>query len=188
MTQRIIVMDTETGGLDPQKHSLLQIGLMVCEDGAVLDKIRINVTHDKYVTTPYALELNGIDLSTHEGPRPKEAVEQVINFVKKHFTNPAQVLGHNVSFDVGFLKVLFKKAEVDYDSVFSYRLLDTSSIARFLVFSGVIPSGGSLEQLANQFGIPFNPKKLHDALVDCEVTYQLILEMTKLFPKPIVES
>lgn len=184
MNQKIIVFDTETGGLDPLKHSLLQVGIMVCENGKVLDKRRINIVHDTYHVTPKAMEINKIDLATHTGCTPEEAVDEIVEFVRAHFKKPAQVLGHNVPFDVGFMKKLFQDAGVDYDSVFSYRLLDTSSFARVLEFSGVIERGGSLGQLAETFGIEFDKTALHDALVDCEVTYKLLIEMSKLLKKP----
>lgn len=185
MKQKIVVMDTETGGLDASVHSLLQVGLMVCEDGKVLDKIRVNIVHESYVVTEFAMKVNGIDLDTHTGHTPEQAVEIITSFIKKHFTKPAQTLGHNVTFDVGFMKELFKSVGADYDNVFSYRLLDTSSIARFLVFAEIIPPRGKLGDLAKHFGIEFKDSDLHDALVDCEVTYQLLLEMAKMFPSSI---
>lgn len=184
MKQKIIVFDTETGGLDPLQDSLLQVGIMVCENGEVLDKKRINIVHERYSVTPYAMKVNKIDLATHTGSTPAEAVAEITEFVKKHFKKPAQVLGHNVPFDVGFMKELFKNSGVDYEQVFSYRLLDTSSFARVLEFSGVIDRGGSLGDLAKKFGIEVEETDLHDALVDCEVTYKLLIEMSKLFKTP----
>lgn len=181
MNQKIIVLDTETGGLDPLQDSLLQVGIMVCENGKVLDQKRINIVHKRYHVTSRAMEINKIDLATHTGVKPADAVAEIIAFVRQHFIKPAQVLGHNVSFDVGFVKKLFQDVGVDYDNVFSYRLLDTSSFARVLEFSGIIERGGSLGQLAKTFGIEVEETDLHDALVDCEVTYKLLLEMTKLF-------
>lgn len=185
MTQKkLLVLDTETGGLDPQQHSLLQVGMMVCENGQVLEKVRINIVHETYHVTARAMEVNKIDLAKHTGLTPAQAVEAIVAFVKKHFPKPAQVVGHNVSFDIGFMKALFSSHGINCDDVFSYRLLDTSSFARILEFAGVIKKGGSLGQLAKQFGIPYDEKALHDALVDCEVTYALLLKMTKLLKLP----
>lgn len=184
MNQKIIVFDTETGGLDPLKHSLLQVGIMVCENGEVLDKKRINIVHETYHVTPFAMKVNKLDLANHAGVTPAEAVEEIVAFVRAHFKKPAQVLGHNVPFDVGFMKKLFQDTGVDYESVFSYRLLDTSSFARVLEFSGAIERGGSLGQLAETFNIEFDKTALHDALVDCEVTYKLLIEMSKLLKSP----
>lgn len=178
MKQKIVVMDTETGGLDPKKHSLLQVALVVFEDGKEIDHLKVNVVHDVYHTTEKAMEINGIDLETHVGYYPDDVAEQVISFMGKHFgTTPAQVCGHNVTFDVGFVKELFAYANLDYDKVFSYRLLDTSAVARFLIFTGMVPSRGSLGDLAKFFNLDFVPNELHDALVDCRVTYQLLTAM-----------
>lgn len=182
MNQKIVMMDVETGGLDARKHSLLQIALIVCENGKELESMKINIVHDIYHVDQRAMEINKIDLETHEGFTPEEAVKMIEAFMANHFEKPAQVCGHNVSFDAGFVKELFSSVKADYDNVFSYRLLDTSAVARFLVFAGIIPPRGSLGDLAKHFKVPHDPKELHDALVDCRVTYQLLLEMTKMFP------
>lgn len=179
MKQKIVVMDTETGGLDPKKHSLLQVALVVFEDGNEIDSLKLNVVHDVYNTTEKAMEINGIDLETHVGYFPDDVAEQVVTFMQKHFEEPAQVCGHNVQFDVGFFKEMFAYANLDYDKVFSYRLLDTSAVARFLIFTGMVPNRGSLGDLAKFFNIDFVPNELHDALVDCRVTYQLLTAMAK---------
>lgn len=186
MKQKVIVLDTETGGLDPQKHSLLQVAMMACENGKVVDKIKINIVHDTYHVTARAMEVNKIYLATHQGLTPEKAAVEIMNFVRKHFPSPAQTVGHNVSFDIGFMKVLFASQGINCDDFFSYRLLDTSSFARILAFSGVIEKAGSLGQVAEQFNIPFDESALHDALVDCDVTYKLLLEMTKLLKIPEV--
>lgn len=191
MKQKILVMDTETGGLEAGLHSLLQVGLLVCEDGRVLDELKVNIVEENisdYVVTDMAMKINGINLETHTGYTKEEAVELIIAFVKKHFTKPAQTAGHNVGFDVSFVKMLFKAVGAVYDDVFSYRLLDTSSIARFLIFAGVIPNRGKLGDLANYFGIDFEESKLHDSLVDCHVTYQLLLAMGAMFPQSELAS
>lgn len=188
MNQKIVMMDVETGGLDPRKHSLLQVALVVCENGQELDAMKINIVHEVYNVDQRAMDINGIDLDSHKGYKPDEAVAMITDFMATHFEKPAQVCGHNVSFDVGFVKELFGTVEADYDKVFSYRLLDTSAVARFLVFAGIIPPRGSLGDLAKHFKVPHDPKELHDALVDCRVTYQLLLEMTKMFPPAVTDT
>ena len=37
MPDRLLFIDTETGGLDPQKHSLLSLALVVWEKREILD-------------------------------------------------------------------------------------------------------------------------------------------------------
>lgn len=191
MKQKILVMDTETGGLEAGVHSLLQVGLLVCENGEVLDELKVNIVEENiedYVVTDMAMKINGINLETHTGYTKSEAVALIVAFVQKHFKKPAQTAGHNVGFDVSFVKALFKFVGVDYDAVFSYRLLDTSSIARFLIFSGIIPNRGKLGDLAKHFGIEFVESELHDSLVDCHVTYKLLLSMASMFPQTELAS
>lgn len=186
--QRILVEDTETGGLDNKVDSLLQVGFMVYEDGKLLDKLKINIEHEKYFVTKEALKINGINLATHEGVTPEKAVKEIISFVKKYFDKPAQVLGHNVSFDVGFVKELFAQQGENYDKVFSYRLLDTSALARMLVHFGYLKNGGRLCDIARELGVEYNENQLHDALYDCEVTHEVFMKMSQFLSKPSVSE
>lgn len=185
MEQRIVVTDVETGGTDSTKHSLLQVAIVVFENGKELDAIKINVVHDEYCVTDVAMKINKIDLDKHKGLSKEDAVKEIKAFMAKYFDEPAQVCGHNVSFDVSFIKKMFNDVGENYDRLFSYRLLDTSAVARFLIFIGVIPSGGSLGDLLTYFKVPHDKMELHDALVDCRVTYQLLLAMRSLFPEKV---
>lgn len=182
MNQKIVLYDVETTGLVAGVNNVLQFGAIVCENGKELDSLKINIVHETYTVSERAMEINKIDLATHTGYTPAEAVAIIKEFMAKHFVKPAQVCGHNVTFDVGFMKALFASVGEDYDKIFSYRLLDTSAVARFLVFAGIIPPRGSLGDLAKHFKVPHEPNELHDALVDCRVTYLLLLEMAKMFP------
>ena len=185
MEQRITIFDVETGGTDAMKHSILQVAIAVFENGKELDAIKLNIVHDEYSVTEVAMKINKIDLDNHKGFTPEEAVNKIITFMAKYFDEPAQVCGHNVSFDVSFIKKMFQDVGENYDRIFSYRLLDTSAVARFLIFMGVIPSGGSLGDLLTYFKVPHDKMELHDALVDCRVTYQLLLAMRSLFPEKV---
>ena len=143
MTNKILVIDTETGGLDSSEHSLLSIA------GVALD-IKNSTVHEIFnilVREPYlcvqkeAMEVNKINLNEiiQNGISPTQAVEEIVNSINKEFPfgKPVVLGGHNVSFDVSFLKRLFRLASHSYNikQIFSHRTVDTASIVQFLQMS-----------------------------------------------------
>ena len=61
--------------------------------------------------------------------------KNILDFIKVHF-GEAKVTcaGHNVSFDISFVKQMFKNNKRSFENYFSHRLIDTSSILSFLYF------------------------------------------------------
>ena len=51
MTQTLLFFDTETGGLDPRKHSLLSIGLVVGDGPKVVNSLEILIRHEPFVVS-----------------------------------------------------------------------------------------------------------------------------------------
>lgn len=190
---RLLFVDTETGGLDPTKHSLLQIGL-VCYDSEareILAQKKINVKHDEYVVTAKAMQINGINLVNLDasGNDTWGALMQVINFLEGYFpmkiqstsdrdvvgarpSKPIVMVGHNLILDKGMLHKLFDEFGMSLDSWISYRSIDTMSFLYALQFLGKIPAEvDGLFEAAQHFGI--TQLRPHDALDDCLTTIQV---------------
>jgi len=129
---KILFIDTETGGLDPNKHSLLSIGLVLFEDNAIIDSTEIYIKEEEYRVTPYAMKINGINLYElyEKGVSPDIAVEKIIDFVSNNDEKKIIVGGHNVNFDIGFLKQLFAKTPYSYNKYISHRYIDVASILK----------------------------------------------------------
>lgn len=163
---RLLFIDTETGGLDPLKHSLLEVALAVWEDGVVLDTLELRIAHDVYHVTETALEINGHDVA--RGPRvPEDEAVRLIDkllFVHFGFEKPTLV-GQNVQFDIGFMKQLYRPEL--YEKTFSHRVIDTASVLRFLKLAGVADLPGSgLDDAMSYFGVQVREDKRHTALGD----------------------
>lgn len=176
---KLLMVDTETGGLDPHTHSLLSVGLAVWEDGSIIDTLEVNIKHDTYNVTAGALRVNRIDLSQEEGKvTPSVAVTRIQLFISEHFEYPEKptVVGQNVQFDMGFLKALF--GHIPYEATFSHRFIDTASIARFLQLSGASEVRGSgLSDLIAYYNIQVEENERHTALGDCIVTAKVFNAM-----------
>ena len=143
---RLLFIDTETGGLNPKQHSLLSIGMAVwdSEAGIIYSK-EICQKLDHYNTTPEALQLNHFDLNNYDPSDILSAkeIEQVFIQIKDtYFPKNKQIplAGHNVQFDVAFIKEMFEKNNLNYSALFSHRLMDMYSILRFLIQLKKVPS------------------------------------------------
>lgn len=172
MTIRLLVLDTETGGLDPVRHALLSIGLVDWQDGAVLRTQEILVDPEGLECDPKALEVNQIDLDTHcaySVPRA-HAAKQIQDFCAP--MGRPWVAGHNVFFDIGFIRRLFPPDVLR--RTLSHRMLDTMQVLGFLGHAGLIPPGiAKLDQAMTHFGLTLPADKRHTALADALVTAEL---------------
>ena len=168
---KLLFVDTETGGLEPGKHSLLQASFAVWEDEKIVDTLSFDIEEREYVVTKKALVINRINLGSDRGGiSPTTAKHKIINFICEHFPGEKAVLvGQNIHFDIGFLTALFTKK--DYEMVFSHRTIDTASILRFLQLAGVADFGGSsLSDAIKAFDITVPEDQRHTAFGDVMAT------------------
>lgn len=63
MNDRLLFIDTETGGIEPTEHSLLSIGIVVWENGNTIFEDELYIKDKTYKTTSQALSINNIDIS-----------------------------------------------------------------------------------------------------------------------------
>ena len=187
---KILVLDTETGGLNPDKHSILSYGAVILDDFKIIDQIEVYVNEGNIIAEESALRVNKIDLKylVEHGYSPLPAVELLENFLLKHFNfldctkyNLINMSGHNIGFDVGFMKRLYRLAGREYEKVFSHRTLDTAGIIRFLNVAGVSDlSSSSSDKAFDYFRIVIPEEKRHTALGDAIGTAELLVELVYL--------
>ena len=177
MKNTFLVIDTETGGLNCDKNSILSIAGVIWEPRGEISKL-----FDLYIKEPVmnveerALKVNKIDLKDvyERGLAPREAVIHIKKALDARFgmgRKPIQLVGHNVSFDLGFIKRLYRLAGLDYYSDFRDRALDSCSILQFLMISGKIKGfRASADVLFESAGVKIAEKDRHTALGDAFAT------------------
>lgn len=176
--QRLLFLDTETGGLDPQKYSLLSIGVAVWDrrEGIIFKKNLCPLTRN-YIISPEAQAINhfSVDDYSREDFFTREEIADEFRKIKEEFFPDYKTLplaGHNIQFDDSFLRVLFKDTACRYEDLFSYRLVDTYSVLQVLIHCGKIPASVSNSDRAFEyFGIKVNGR--HTALGDAVATAEL---------------
>lgn len=188
---RILFTDTETGGLDPRKHSLLQVGIVAYEVGkGILGADELYVARDKYDVTEGAMKVNKLDLEVvnASGYSPSLVAQFICDFIEGSFgeiksKNDRPILsGHNVGFDKGFIETqLFDASGRDMQKYISHRTLDIMGLLWGLHIAGKIPLEACTSKGAfDYFGI--ENENAHTALSDIMASikvYEAAIELMK---------
>jgi DNA polymerase-3 subunit epsilon len=179
----LLFLDTETGGLDPKKNSLLQIGLVAYVDGSIKNTKEFSIKEDIYNINAYAMKYNGLDLYEDiykGGVSPECALKLLTDFIADNFVEEIPILvGHNPSIDKYMIKELFSRCNKDMNDYISHRMIDTMSIIWGLHFAGKLPIKACSSNGAFKY---FNivPKKRHHALDDSLATVKLFENLLRL--------
>ena len=192
---KILVIDTETGGLDPQKHSLLSIaGVMISDDNGwkMCELFNILVKEDTLHLEEAAMKVNKINILEHcaVALTPQQAVGRINMALAENFgVEKIVIAGHNVNFDIGFFKRLWEMGVTSdiesFSRKFSFRSIDTATIAYFLQLSGFGSKKESVNldfflKLAN---IEKEDNVRHTAIGDAILTAKALINILIKFSK-----
>lgn len=172
MSERQIVLDTETTGLEPELgHRIIEIGCVELVDR------RYTRNNFHYYLDPEreidaaAIEVHGITNEfLADKPKFAEIWEQLARYL-----DGAELIIHNAAFDVGFLDHEFARAGADHVRVGQWcRVTDSLQMARRL-HPG---QKNSLDALCKRYAIDNSQRTLHGALLDAEILADVYLAMT----------
>jgi putative exonuclease len=189
---KIIFIDTETGGVNPEKAALIQLSGIIRIDKKDVEKFNFYIKpFENSEVTEKALEVQGRtleELKTDKYVEEKEVYKQFINLLDKYIdkydrTDKFIVAGYNVRFDVDILKAFFQRHGNNF--LFSYldsSMLDPLYSIRLLQIAEILPvlENNKLETWCKHFGIEL---KAHDSLEDIEATKKLIGKLISLIRK-----
>ncbi|NIM92485.1 MAG: DEAD/DEAH box helicase family protein [Anaerolineales bacterium] len=171
--QTIVALDLETTGLDAERDAVIEIGAVRFQGSRIEDTFHTLINPGRPVP-PFVQQLTGInDSMLSNAPRITTVLPDLEKFVGDH-----PILGHNVAFDVGFLRPR---------GLFIHnQLLDTFDLASVL-----IPSAGRyrLDALASALGVLLQER--HRALDDATTTHQVYIrlcEKIRELPIPLLEQ
>ena len=155
----LVSLDIETTGLDGERDAILEIGIVKFKGEDILEEWS-SLINPRRPIPPKIVELTGItDEMAQTGADLWPALHETSQFVGN-----ATVIGHNIGFDLGFLR---KQKQLERNAS-----IDTFELASILV-----PHAGrySLGALAAELGITL--PATHRALDDARVTHQLYLKV-----------
>jgi DNA polymerase III epsilon subunit-like protein len=190
-----ICFDTETSGLDPNNCNLLTAHFIILNnDLERIDSLDLQIKHIQYNIHPKALEINKIDIVVHDKDNKSvfinDANKMLISFLQRYKNNTKYIpIGHNVNFDIQFIKCSGLLSESDYFHYISNIPLDTLHIASFLKLSGHIPPTQLLNLVSlckylhitypNNGSLLYKNINPHNAEYDATMTVELL----KVFKK-----
>jgi len=195
-----LAFDTETTGIDAVKNNLLTVCFIVLNDNLVeIDRLNLNIKYNEYNISVRAMEINKIDLIKHHNSRNsvdlKTARSMLLDFLRKNKKahsnsslsygyNLFTPIGHNVSFDINFIKGCGLLSEYEYNSYISFNCVDTICIAQFLKLTGEIPKTQSISlvNLCSYYNIKSeeNTESYHTAEYDIVMTLHLLRKFKTL--------
>ncbi len=190
-SKKRLFIDTETTGLNCFKNDPWQISGIIEINGQVVEEIDLKFQPINWDNVSQeALDVCEITVKDLKSfMLPKLAYHKLIGilggYINKYDKNDKfKAIGHNIGFDLDFLKNWFKKLDDPY--FFSWvapHAIDTLSIVRWLQAEDIIaPKDLKLESISNAVGID-EDIKYHDALEDIRVTREVYYKLNEFLKR-----
>ena len=172
VSNRIVVLDTETTGLNPQEgHRIIEIGCVELINRRLTgNRFQVYINPDRLIDAG-AIEVHGISNQFLEDkPRFRDIVDDFITFIRG-----AELVIHNAPFDVGFINYELSLLDSNLATIDDY-----SSVFDTLTYARKKHPGqrNSLDALCKRYGIDNSHRDLHGALLDAEILADVFLLMT----------
>ena len=172
MTKKLIVLDTETTGLEvEQGHRIVEVGAV-----ALADRKRTDLHFHSYLNPQRSIDeeaekVHGLSMDRLSSePEFSEIAESFLEFVEGSI-----LVIHNAAFDLGFLNAELKRASSQYPTLEEIcEVEDTLLLARSK-FPG---QRNSLDALANRFEVSGYDRSFHGALLDANILADVYIHLT----------
>ena len=174
-----IAVDVETGGFNSQTDALLEIAASIIrmdEEGYLYIAETINAHVEPFAGAnidPKALEITGIQLDHpfRLALEESEALRKVFQPVRQELRDTgcqrAILVGHNPSFDLGFINAAIERTEFKRSPFHPFSSFDTATLGG-LAFGQTV-----LARAVTAAGIGWNAGEAHSARYDTEKTAEL---------------
>lgn len=192
--RKVLFVDFETGGIEPEIHALCSLGAVVVHDGFIDEKYYTVIndpegavtTTDTNADVRAASTMHGISPEMRsDGKSPGQVIEDLEQLFMRHDMRlPRRVVlgGHHTQFDIGFMKRLYMLARADYDARFERRFIDTMAGAYCLEQAGRLETYGppSLVNVCKAVGVPLLREGTHNALDDAVAAAKVWAKMVQM--------
>lgn len=169
----LLVLDTETGGLDPLESSLLEIAALATDErGEVVDSFEVRVKPSLAVSAD-AARVNGYTAEAWRfAMEPADGLRAFVEWLAPH--SDRLLVGHNIGFDVRFIEQEGLREGVDPGLMWRRRV-DTSKVFDAAKLGVKVKREGGfarLTDIARALGVPTDGS--HGARRDCEILLECL--------------
>lgn len=188
-----VVVDVETGGFNAATDALLEIAaVLVTIDSE--GRLARGVTVREHVKPfegarldPASLAVNGIDpwhplrIASAEADALGNVFREVRKAVREQECTRAILVGHNASFDLGFLNAAVARAGIRRNPFHPFSCFDTVTLA------GIAYGQTVLSRAVQAAGLEWSTQEAHSAAYDAERTADLFCVVCNQF-QPLYEA
>lgn len=157
------VIDFETTGLSPRTCEIIELAALRVRDDQVAEQLQMLVKPSVPIS-PFITELTGI---TEKMLDNAPAIQDVLNHYLS-FLGQDTLMGHNIQFDLGFLKAVAPTYSAHY--------LDTMHLSREFMRG---ERRHRLQDLCRRYQV--NNISAHRAMGDCLATWQCYVKLKEQF-------
>ena len=172
MTKKLIVLDTETTGLEvDQGHRIVEVGAV-----ALADRKRTDLHFHSYLNPQRSIDeeaekVHGLSMERlATEPEFSEIAESFLEFVEGSI-----LVIHNAAFDLGFLNAELKRASSQYPALEEICDVEDTLLLARNKFPG---QRNSLDALANRFEVTGYDRSFHGALLDANILADVYIHLT----------
>jgi len=188
-----VVVDVETGGFNCKTDALLEIAAVLIdpqEDGTLLrgETIRYHVKPFEGANMePASLAINKIDPDHPLRPAidERDALQRIFREVRRAVRESgcsrAILVGHNASFDLGFLNEAVARSAVKRNPFHPFSSFDTATLC------GVAYGQTVLARAVKAAGLTWDEDSAHSAAYDAEITTDVFCDIVNRF-QPLFTS
>ncbi|MBM2854541.1 MAG: ribonuclease [Steroidobacteraceae bacterium] len=188
-----VVVDVETGGFNSATDALLEIAavlLRIDADGCLVREVTIREHVRPFEggrLDPASLAVNGIDpfhplrIAVAEGDALGVIFREVRRVIREQECTRAILVGHNASFDLGFLNAAAARVGIKRNPFHPFSCFDTATLA------GVAYGQTVLSRALLAAGLEWNSEDAHSAAYDAERTAELFCAVCNQF-RPLYEA
>ena len=171
--ERLVVLDTETTGLDVDDgHKIIEIGCVEILGRTITSNFYHQYINPKRQIDEKAFEVHGI---SNEQLRNEPSFDEIIENFIEYISNSTLII-HNAPFDMAFLKAEYESAHHSQGELVNNRkVIDTLKLAR----KNSPGKRNTLDALCSRFFVDNTERNLHGALMDAELLAQVYLKMTQ---------
>lgn len=177
-----VVVDVETAGLDPARHALLEMCVVIInvdDDGHFYRQS----SHFEHILPfpgaeldPASLAFNQIDpfqplrFAVDESKALHNLFKPIQDALKASRCHRAVLVGHNAWFDLLFVREAIRRTNIK-SPFHAFTCFDTATLAGFVYGQTV------LAKAVRAAGLKFDPNEAHSAIYDAEKTADLLCVM-----------